>query len=350
MKKKDITTILLVALSFVVIFLSFKLVRPFIMSIVGAIFVALLIYPIYKWALKIFKNPTLTSLIVVVMFVLVIAVPLSFIVNMTVRETYDFYLEAKKVVIGETLFAECNDGFACNVANSVNGYLKNPQMKYYMQQAGDVMNTFLLDYGTNFITKIPSFIVDLFVFLFFLFYLLKDGERIVVQVKRVLPLDPRHQDTLMNKTRDSVYAILYGQFLTASVQGLCGALGFFVLGIQSPILWGIVMMFLAIIPVGTGLVWIPASLYLVISGLTSGNSVFLVKGIILFVYGLLIISTIDNIIRPKLIGMKMRTHPLLILVGLLGGVLTFGFMGIFIGPLVLTLLVAILEMYKEVRD
>ena len=349
-KKKDISNLVLIILSVIVVYFSYKLLQPFLKPVLGSFVVALLIYPVFTWFNKKIKNKFLCALIVLVLFVLLIGIPLGYVINIAVRETYSAYIEAKKVVVGEKLFEECTDGFACDLTNEVNEYLKQPETKFYFQQLGEILNTYLFEYGTSFLLKIPARVLDLFVFLFFLFYLLKDGDRIVGSIKRLLPLDVKRQNQLIEKTKNSMYAVLYGQFLTSFIQGLTGTIGFFILGLSSPIFWGIVMAFFSILPIGTPIVWVPVSLYLIISGAVTGNTILIIKGIILLIYGILVISSIDNLLRPKLIGDKLRAHPLLILIGLLGGIFLFGFLGIFIGPLILTLLVAILEMYKGVKS
>jgi predicted PurR-regulated permease PerM len=349
-RKKDISNIILLILSLVVIYFSYRLLHPFIRPVLGSFIVALLVYPIYTWLNKKIKNKFISSMIIVVLFILIIAVPFGYVVNIAVRETYSSYIEIKKVVLGQEFFGECTDGPFCEVVERINDYFQQTETKYYMQQLGELLNKYVLEYGSSFVLKVPAALLDLFVFLFFLFYLLKDGDKIVNSIKSLLPLDAKRQDELINKTKKSIYAVLYGQFLTSFIQGFAGGLGFFILGLSSPVFWGIIMAFFSILPVGTTIIWLPASIYLIVSGLATGNTILLVKGIILLAYGIIVISTIDNLLRPKLVGDKLRAHPLLILIGLLGGIYVFGVLGIFIGPLILTLLVAILEMYKGVKS
>jgi predicted PurR-regulated permease PerM len=326
------------------------LVRPFIKPILASIVIALLIYPVYKWFNKKINNRFFSALLLVVLFILVIAIPFGYVVNIAVREAYSSYLEAKKLIVGHNIFDDCESGVICDLTAKISDYLSEPETRTYFDKLGIIVNQYLFDYGSSFLLKIPGMILDLFVFLFFLFYLLKDGNKIVPTIEKLLPLDIERQNIIIQKTKSSIYSILYGQFLTAFVQGLVGGIGFFFLGLSSPLFWGIVMAFFSILPVGAAVIWAPAGIYLVLAGFATASNILVIKGIILLVYGLLIISTVDNVIRPKLIGDRLRAHPLLILVGLLGGIYVFGFfVGIFAGPLILTLLVAILEMYKEVK-
>ena len=138
-----------------------------------------------------------------------------------------------------------------------------------------------------------------------------------------------------------IVGVVFGFVITAALQGLFGALGFLIFQLSSPLVWGLIMMILALIPfLGPALVWFPIG----VIQLISGN---LFSGIGLLLYGAIIISSIDNIVRPKIISYKSNIHPLLILLGVVGGLKLFGFIGIVIGPVVLVFLMTILKLYAE---
>ncbi|MBW2995019.1 AI-2E family transporter [Candidatus Woesearchaeota archaeon] len=330
--------------------MSYRLVEPFIIPVLTSFIIALLIYPVYKWLRKIIRSNFLCSLAVVVLFLIVIAVPFGYVINVAAKEAYSAYIEGKKLVVGDDFLTECTDGTICELTRRANEYFQEPQTKYYIEQLGEAASKYLLEYGSSFLLRIPGRILDLFIFIFFLFYLLKDGDKIVASIKTLLPLDEKSKNQLTEKTRKGLYAVLYGQFLTALIQGFTGALGFFVLGLSSPIFWGLVMAFFSILPVGTPFIWGPVAGYLIISGYALGDTILITKGLILLAYGLLVISSIDNVVRPKLIGDKLKAHPLLVLIGILGGLFVFGFVGIFIGPLILILLLAIIDLYRGVKE
>jgi len=328
------------------LYFSYRLVLPFILPIIGSIIVALLIYPLYSKLNKKIKNKSICSLLVVIFFILLIGVPAGFLLNSFAKEAYSAYLEAKKLSYGG-FDVKCTEGAICGFAKQVQEYISDPQIKYYLQQAGERINKYLLEYGSSFILTIPGRIVDLFIFIFFLYYLLKDGAQISDAFKNILPLDQKHKEKLIATTKGTIYAILYGIFLTSLIQGFVGGLGFWALGLNSPVFWGIIMAFFAMIPIGTGIVWVPASLYLILSGVINNQMPLAFKGVLLFIYGLLVVSTIDNLLRPKLISGKTKAHPLVVFTGIIGGIAMFGFIGIFIGPLALTLLLFIVELLRE---
>src|SRR4030067_1668199 len=138
-----------------------------------------------------------------------------------------------------------------------------------------------------------------------------------------------------------IYATIYGGIVVAIVQGLLGGLIFWILGLSSPILWGTAMAFLSFIPVGgTALIWAPTSLVFIIQG-------NFLKGIILLLFGALVISMVDNFLRPKLISSKTKIHPLLLFFSVLGGIQAFGMIGLVAGPLIATLCITLIEIYTQ---
>jgi len=183
----------------------------------------------------------------------------------------------------------------------------------------------------------------------FLFYFLRDGDLILLQLKSIIPLKKQHMTHIIKKTNDTVYAVLYGQFLTAFIQGAIGGVIFYILGLQNPVFWGAMMMLFAIFPIGTWIVWLPASLNLILTGVSWDSNIFIYKGVILFVVGLTVISTIDNILKPMLIGSRSKSHFAMVILGIFGGIKLFGVIGIFAGPLLLAILVGIFDIFREMQ-
>jgi predicted PurR-regulated permease PerM len=141
---------------------------------------------------------------------------------------------------------------------------------------------------------------------------------------------------------------MYGSILIAVIQGALGALGFWIFGIESFFIWGMVMAIFALVPfVGTAIIWIPAALYLIAKGTTSGNMTLVWHGVGLLLYGVFIISSADNLLKPKLIGDRAGMHPVVVLLGVLGGLSLFGFAGFLIGPLILAAMTSFADIYQK---
>lgn len=182
-------------------------------------------------------------------------------------------------------------------------------------------------------------IVQLFVTLIALFFLLRDAKGIMRRVRMALPFDERRRERMLRQTRDLVFASVATGLAIASVQGFAGGLLFAIVGIGAPVFWGVVMGFLALLPfVGTWLVWMPAGIWLLATGEIG-------RGIVLLALGATVVASIDNIIRPAVLSGRARMNGLLMFISLLGGVLTFGLLGLVLGPLVVATVTGLLDAY-----
>lgn len=176
---------------------------------------------------------------------------------------------------------------------------------------------------------IVAFIGSLFAMLFALFFMLRDGEAFAQHVRDIPPLPVRVRERLVNDTRDLVVASVGAGIIVAIVQGTIGGIAFWLLGIQAPAFWGVVIAFASLVPLmGAALVWAPAALWLALSGQIG-------KGIIMVVVGVLAISMADNILRPLLLAGRTEVSGFIVFFGLLGGLAAFGFVGLVLGPIVL---------------
>ncbi|MBW3014708.1 AI-2E family transporter [Candidatus Woesearchaeota archaeon] len=350
MDAKHMKFYIILILGLFILYLAYKLILPFLVPVFAAIVVAILIYPLYQRMNKRFKHKTINAIILIVILFLVVGIPMFFVLNALVKDVFVTYITAKQNLLSGDIFpTACEKSFFCDVSQEINSYLRKPETRYYIQEAGNKIQTYLVTHGSNLIFSIPSRIIDIFIFIVLLFYFMKDGAKFIEYTKKLLPMDRRHQEHLVKKSRDTIYGVLYGQFLTAFIQGAIGAIIFYILGISAPIFWGVVMMFVSIIPVGTWIVWLPASFSLIFEGITASNNVMIWKGGILLILGVFIISTVDNFIKPFLIGSKVKIHTALIIIGIFGGLKLFGIIGIFIGPMILTLLLAFFDIYRESR-
>ncbi|HEX6189643.1 MAG TPA: AI-2E family transporter, partial [Pyrinomonadaceae bacterium] len=184
-------------------------------------------------------------------------------------------------------------------------------------------------------------IVKTFFVIFTMYYLFRDGDLIVKALPEFLPLKKEQSKQIFERTGQVISASIYGVVFIAMLQGVLGGLAFWVLGLPSPVLWGVVMAFVCMIPVaGSFLVWLPASIYLALTGHWT-------RATLLTIWGILIISTIDNFIRPKLIGGRTRLHELFVFFAVLGGLRVFGVLGIVLGPVVLAITLALLDTLRH---
>lgn len=183
-------------------------------------------------------------------------------------------------------------------------------------------------------------VLNLVVIIVTAFFITRDGDQFARFVKDLLPLSPSSKDALFLRGKRMLYSIFYGIMLTAAVQGTLGAFGWWFVGLGNPVFFGALMFLFAMLPfVGTPIVWVPAAIYLFVQGDVKG-------GVILMAWGVLVVSSIDNVLRPYFISGGSKAHLLLVFTGILGGLSTWGFLGLFLGPLVMSLAVFLLHVYR----
>lgn len=189
-----------------------------------------------------------------------------------------------------------------------------------------------------------DFTVNLFVMVYLLFFLLRDGDLLAGRIRRATPLGVDHQTQLLDKFTVVIRATVKGNMLIALIQGSLGGLAFYVLGISGALMWAVVMAFLSLLPaVGAGIVWLPMALYLIATG-----SIW--QGVGLIVWGALVIGMVDNFLRPILVGKDTRMPDYVVLISTLGGLEVFGLNGFVIGPVIAAMFIATWDIYSAARQ
>ena len=337
----------------VVAIVSIIIIFPFLTSIITGAILAFVFYPLYNWLQKRIRYKGQTAFITAIIILVLVTMPAIALFNTLTQETHYLYIRAKQQLsVGEIIDSRCyEDTFICNAINNVNQLLREEQIKEYLVGLLNDVIAFFTKKISAIIFSLPKIILHLMVVLFTCYYVLKDGKDLLKRIEKAAPLKVHHQEQIVQQFGDITRAVIYGAFLVALVQGALGAFGLWLFGIKSFIWWGIVMTFFALIPfIGTWVVWFPASLFLGLSGYLQNETGLIWRGVGLFFFGLLFISTIDNILKPVIVAERARVHPLLILIGILGGLFVFGLIGIIIGPLILALLQTLLQIYEKERE
>jgi predicted PurR-regulated permease PerM len=340
MTMKNSSTYLFIIFLLGVSVLAYFIVAPFIVAFVMAALVAQIFYFVYKFLLKVTRGRRgLSSAISCLLVALGVLIPASIIISLVVGE------------IGGVA-----SGFAQNpqkvgeVVSSVNALLARLPLAHQISVSSllnqDFVATLVQGFSKNALAIIGGTYLSVFglffsafIFFFSLVYLFMDGAMIVKKILEISPVKKKYQGMLVEKFSSISRATVRGTLLVAAIQGAFGAVLFFAIGVSSPILLGILMAIASVIPpVGSGLVWFPAGVILILSG-------DVLSGVIVLVVGAAVIGTIDNVLRPKLIGQDTKMHPVLILFSTLGGIIMFGMAGFLIGPLVMALCLALWEIY-----
>jgi predicted PurR-regulated permease PerM len=175
---------------------------------------------------------------------------------------------------------------------------------------------------------------------YLLFYFLRDRREILTQIKLLLPLDDGESNYLFRRIHETIYGVVFGILITAIIQGILGGLIFWFLELPNAVFWGLVMALLAIVPIlGAFVVWIPAAMYLILTGSWTDAA-------LLTAFGIVVIGGIDNVLYPMLAGGRLKMHTVAAFVSIVGGIILFGASGIILGPLALTMTVAMVEIWR----
>lgn len=333
------------------LFLFFKIIEPMITIFLSSILVTYMFYPLYKRVRKRISNQPISIILTILVIAIVLLLPFSYIVFEVTQQSFEFYNSLSSNIAKGALF-----GFGCTSADSKFCSLINNIEKFSAQSLSKIgfdkhlhkLLPRLQEILTNYLIEIPLAILNGGFILFISYFLFKDGGKIIAKIVDWLPMRKKTIQKLMCKFKTVTHAVVFGQLFVAFAQGIVALIGFYFFGVPLPIFWGVITAFFALIPVvGTAIIWLPASLYLVLSGYIVQDYITIAKGVGLFVYGALIISTMDNILRVKIIEAKADVNPIIVIAGVIGGVNLFGVIGLFLGPILLPLLMTYFETFRE---
>jgi predicted PurR-regulated permease PerM len=324
--------------------LTFIIVKPLIATLFAAAILAYIFNPIYKYMVKKTNRKRLAAWVIVIILIVVVVVPAYFIANALTKEGYKLFITTKQRLSNgafEDIDCDENPGPFCNVNKKVVEFFRDPQTKFYLQDAISKFSTYIVTRTSQLVVELPRIVLYLFVMFFTVYYLLIDGAALLATTKRLVPLKPHHFDHIIREFDNFTFATLYGNLISAVIQGIVGGIIFFALGLSTPVLAGLGMAFFAFLPfIGTPIIWLPVAINLMLSG-------HMTKGVILVLLGIFVISMLDNLIKPEIIGKRAKLHPIGVLVGIIGGIFTLGLIGIIAGPLIISLLISLAEVYYK---
>ncbi len=319
--------------------LAFFIFKPFLFVLILALIFATVFWPLHEKALGITRERSaLAALLSTLCVLIIVIVPLAILSVQIFRESTQLY--AYLVSNGGVTDLSRNVNTAIQDIITVSGapVTFSVDADQYVTQG---LRWLLQHLGTLF-ASLAKVMLSVFIFLIALYYLFKDGRKLKKAVIAVSPLQDAYDETIFNKISMAINSVVRGSLAVALVQGVLTAVGFALFGVPNPTLWGSTAAIAALIPgVGTALVLLPAILYLLFAGET-----VLAAGLLL--WGVTAVGLVDNFLGPMLAGRGMRVHPFLILLSILGGLIFFGPLGFLLGPLLLSLLFVLLEVYAAI--
>ena len=319
------------------------IVWPYFGAVLWGVVAAIIIDPLHRKLVGVMRGREgMAALVSVLLVILLAVVPLIIITSSLVAEATNLY---ERIQSGQLNLAD--------VSAALPAWLKDLLERFGLtsfeevrQRVSSVFAQFLQVLASRAVTVGQStfgFVISLAIMLYLLFFLLRDGPELRRSVSDAIPLRADDRDAILDKFVVVVRAIVKGTILVAILQGALGGLIFWMLGINAPVLWGVLMALLSLLPaVGAAVVWLPVAIYLLATG-----SVW--QGVVLLAFGVLVIGLVDNLLRPLLVGKSTRIPDYVVLISTLGGIAVFGLNGFVIGPTIAALFIAVWDIFSRSR-
>lgn len=345
MMRKQATTVFLLALAAGTLYFCYLIARPFLSPIFAAFVLAVAFYPLHLFIGNYVAKRSLAATLSTILVLLLVLVPplvVGVAVGQELNEMYEA-LSKRSAALGglNPYLVHLADEFFSRVQRYVD--VSHLDLRAGLLRWLAQASSYLLAMGRVIVGNVFSFAFNMVIVFFTLFFLFREGAAAQSKVTALLPLSPAQIQKLFGSIHDTVIANLYGSLAVGFAQGFLTGVAFWALGVPSPILWGLVTALVSLVPlVGSALVWGPAAIMLAVTG-------HWVKALILVGWGAAVVAQIDAVVRPYVVSGRVKVHTLLVFFALLGGMKAFGFMGLFIGPVVLSIAIALLEMLRDMN-
>lgn len=316
------------------LFLTFFLFRPLLNALGVAAIFAVLLYPVHTRILRVVRNRTASSLVSTVLAMLIVLVPVSIIASLLFQEARSVSMSLSGEGRWESVLT-----IAAPIETLINTFA--PGVHFEFQNViAEMVNWVTRNLGGAF-AGTTQFVLSLFVGLVAFYYFTKDGPDFLKALIDFSPLTDRYDRAILAKLKNTINSVIQGSLAVAVIQGVLTSIGFTIFGVPNPVLWGSMSAIAAVLPaIGPSLVIAPAVIYLYVTG--AGGA-----AIGLMMWGIVVVGLVDNILLPKFMGSRARIHPLFILISILGGLHLFGPAGFLLGPLVLSLVYALGDIYID---
>jgi len=310
-------------------------------------FIVIILYPIYIKLKGLLKSEIVSSLLLTLLILFLIIIPSILIIAVFVNQLVALY----PILISKISKSDSIESFILSIPllstifEKISSYMKdlniNLDIQEFLKTVISWVSNFILKEGKDIFINVSFVVFGVILMLFTIFFLFKDGEKLYHWIYKLIPMPEKEKNYIVNSSYKTIQGIVLGSVLTAVAQGILSFIGYYIAGVSFSLFWAIITFFAAFIPIGgASLVWVPVAIYLFF---TKG---FLV-GIIFSIWGTFVISTVDNIIKPIVIGEKANIHPLIMIFAILGGLNMFGFIGIFIAPVIVVIIDNLLNIYYE---
>ena len=329
-----------------VLYFSYLIIKPFLLDIFMALVLFFTAKPLYLALTRLLRGwKALASALTCLILLLIILVPLFSLMGIIATQALDFSSQVTKGMQSGQLWHWVSvqiDAFKLYLI-----HLKLPlppgdiKLDQIVRTVVTSASAFVYNNAIGLVKGFSYFFFDLLLVLFIAFFMFLQGDDFIRALKQLSPLESAHNEEILRETETTIKATLWGTVIVACAQGTLGGVGFLIVGLPQPAFWGTVMIPASVIPVvGSTIIWGPAAVYLLATG-------HLTKGIILILWGGVVVSVIDNVLKPILVKGSSETPSIFILFSILGGLTYFGMIGFILGPLILSFLLSLLRIYQK---
>jgi predicted PurR-regulated permease PerM len=334
------------AVTLLVLYYSYLIIKPYLLDIFMALVLFFTARPLYQLLCRVLGGlRVLASALTCLILALIILIPLFTLMSIIANQALDFSSQVSKGLQGGAVWHWISVKIDAFKLYLVHLNLPLPPGDINLEQIVKTVVTnassFVYTNAIGLIKGFTYFFFDLLLVLFIAFFMFLQGDAFIDALKRLSPLDQAHNDEILRETEATIKATLWGTVIVAFVQGTLGGVGFLVFGLPQPAFWGTVMIPASVIPVlGSAIIWGPAAVYLLFTS-------HVAAGIGLFIWGGVVVSVIDNVLKPILVKGSGSTPSIFILFSILGGLTYFGMIGFILGPLILSFLLSLLRIYQR---
>ena len=333
-----LTTVLSYGVLLLLIYLVFRIYEPFLAALGWAAILVIFFYPMHARLARKF-SATKAAVISTLAVTILLIVPAILVTTLFVREAVSISRGVQHSIVEQHAPTVANKW--AWIARRVPGLDPNANVADMVEQGVQKEAGYLAERLGTILRNIAAFIFDLFVMIFAMFYFFRDGDQIIRGVRSILPFDAEHRDTMMRQSRDLISASVMTSLIIAAIQGILGGLGFAIVKLPTPLFWGVAMAFFSLVPVvGSGLIFVPASLWLGFTGHWG-------RAILLLAICAGVSTVVDNVLRPLLLGGRTELSALVIFISVVGGVGLFGMLGLVLGPILVAMAASVLAVYME---
>lgn len=346
MKRDQFISLFFIVLLVFVVVQVFLILSPFFKAIFWSAILAFAFHPVYTWLRKRLNNDTVASLAMTVLIFLLVIPPVVFLLLNLVQQTVELYQVASDYVRQggiERLIEHLRttQPFISIQEKMVSWEPLTQQASGWLLNTVKSMGNYAAGQTASITKNILVIFLNICFMAFFIFVFLRDGEKIYSYIYQIAPLEEKTKKLIAVRINESFAAVIRGQLVTALTQAVLAGFIFWILGIPVPLLFATLTFFASIIPVvGAGSIWVPWVIYFFASHQTA-------KAVTLLIFGGLVISLADNVLKPALIGEKTKLPYFLLFFGILGGLKVYGLMGVFLAPVILTVFFTMVKIYQE---